>query len=124
MVNMFFKAWMLQTYLLLTNRPKYRPLLTDIAYDKIIVVVVVNQFWHFIAAYGLFVLLFSSVLNSYMYFISCCYLARAQDLNSLDWSHPVTALYIRRGSSHQGETNPIVPNSQPNVLANVLRNFI
>ena len=28
------------------------------------VVVVVNQFWHFIAAYELFVLFLSSVLNS------------------------------------------------------------
>ena len=31
-----------------------------------VVVVVVNQFWHFIAAYELFVLFFSSVLNSWV----------------------------------------------------------
>ena len=49
-----------------------------------LLVVVVNQFWHFIAAYELFVLFFSSVLKL-MYFISCRYLAHAQDLNSLEF---------------------------------------
>ena len=82
------------------------------------VVVVVDQFWHFIAAYELFVLFFSSVLSS-------CTLSHVASLrmrrifNSLDRS-PLAASSsnstICAEGSHQGETTPIVPNSQLNVL--------
>ena len=82
---------------------------------KYLVVVVVDQFWHFIAAYELFVLFFSSVLSS-------CTLSHVASLrmrrifNSLDRSPladstsngTICAEGIQRGSSHQGETTPIV----------------